>query len=345
MEQLKNNILITGATGAIGSEILKQLDAKNQLDGVSVLVRNSKKTRKVLKPFIGKINVIYGDITNRNIVNKAVSNQDIVIHLAAIIPTVIDDNDDLVTRVNVGGTENIVRSMEQECPDALLLFSSSIAIYGDRIKDPNIQISDPPKGLEQDNYSRTKVDAEDIIRSSKLNWSIFRLTVIMGIGNHKISGIMFDVPLATPFEIASVRDTASAFVNSMNHKEELTGRIFNLGGGELCRLTYLEFLSKAFNAFGLGKPHFPEYAFAKQNFHCGYYIDGDELERIIHFRSDTIESYFNRFDASVPYIQRLFTLPFQRIIKWFLLKLSAPYKAYKKKDVAKINFFFGNIES
>ena len=88
------------------------------------------------------------------------------------------------------GTENIVRSMEQECPDALLLFSSSIAIYGDRIKDPNIQISDPPKGLEQDNYSRTKVDAEDIIRSSKLNWSIFRLTVIMGdwkpqnFGNH-----------------------------------------------------------------------------------------------------------------------------------------------------------------
>ena len=166
----------------------------------------------------------------------------------------------------------------------------------------------------------------------------------MGIGNHKISGIMFDVPLETPFEIATVRDTARAFVQSIDHREKLTGRIFNLGGGETCRLTYFDFLSRAFNAFGLGKINFPNYAFAKQNFHCGHYIDGDDLEAIIHFRSDDIESYFKRFDASVPRVQRFFTLPFAGIIKWFLLKLSSPYKAYKNGDQEKINFFFGNIE-
>lgn len=346
--ELRNNnqkILITGTTGAIGSEVLNQLNASNKLNGVSVLVRDSKNTRKVLKPFIDKINVIYGDITNRDIVKKAVKNQDIVVHLAAIIPSIIDNNDDLVNRVNVGGTENIVRSMETECPNALLLFSSSIAIYGDRIIDPEIRISDPPKGLDHDNYSRTKVDAETIIKSSKLNWSIFRLTAIMGIGNHKISGIMFDVPLETQFEIATVRDTARAFVNSLDHKEELTGRVFNLGGGESCRITYFDFMSRAFNAFGLGKINFPEYAFAKQNFHCGHYMDGNELETILQFRKDNIESYFKRFDTSVPMIQRLLTLPFRGIIKWFLLKLSMPYKAYKNGDQEKINFFFGNIES
>jgi nucleoside-diphosphate-sugar epimerase len=337
-------ILITGTTGAVGSEVLKQLDTANKLGGVTVLVRDSKNTRKVLKPFRDKINVRYGDITNLAIVKEAVKNQDIVIHLAAIIPTVEDDNDELVKRVNVGGTENIVRSMEAGCPNALLLFSSSIAIYGDRIKDPDIRISDPPKGLDHDNYSRTKVDAETLIKSSKLNWSIFRLTAIMGIGNHKISGIMFNVPLETPFEIATVRDTARAFVNSIDHAEALTGRIFNLGGGEACRITYFDFLSRAFKAFGLGKINFPNYAFAKQNFHCGHYIDGDELEAIIHFRSDDIESYFKRFDASVPRIQRFFTLPFGGIVKWFLLKLSVPFNAYKKGDQEKINFFFGNIE-
>lgn len=336
-------ILLTGATGAIGAEVLKQLHAANKLNGVTTLVRDTKNTRTILKPFSDKINVIYGDITNRDIVKKAVKNQDIVIHLAAIIPTVEDDNDKLVSSVNVGGTDNIVRSMETECPNAFLLFSSSIAIYGDRIKDPDIRISDPPKGLDHDNYSRTKVAAETIIMYSKLNWSIFRLTAIMGIGNHKISGMMFDVPLETPFEIATVRDTARAFLNSINHKEELTGRIFNLGGGERCRLTYFDFLSRAFNAFGLGKLNFPNYAFATQNFHCGNYIDGDELEAIIHFRSDDIESYFKRFDASVPGVQRFFTLPFGGIIKWLLLKLSAPYKAYKKGDKEKINFFFGTI--
>lgn len=337
-------ILLTGATGAIGSEILKQLYVDNKLNCVTVLVRDSKNTRKVLKPFSDKINIIYGNITNLNIVKKAVKNQDVVVHLAAIIPTVKGGDDKFINRVNVGGTNNIVRSMETECPNALLLFSSSIAIYGDRIKDPNIRISDPPKGLDHDNYSRTKIDAETIIKSSKLNWSIFRLTAIMGIGNHKISGIMFDVPLETSLEIATVRDTARAFVNSIDHQEELAGKIFNLGGGESCRLTYFNFLSRVFNAFGLGKLNFPNYAFATQNFHCGYYIDGNELEDIIHFRSDNIESYFNRFNDSVPWVQRFFTLPFSGIIKWFLLKLSLPYKAYKKGDKEKINFFFCNME-
>ena len=126
--------------------------------------------------------------------------------------------------------------------------------------------------------------------------------------------------------------------------DELNGKLFNLGGGEQCRITYLDFMTRAFNAFGMGKVNFPEYAFAKQNFHCGHYTDGDELEEIIHFRSDDIESYFKRFDASVPGIQRFFTLPFGGIIKWFLLKLSIPYKAYKKGDQEKINFFFGNID-
>ncbi len=345
MELNKTKILITGATGAIGSEVLNQLQTANKLNGVSVLVRDSKNTRKVLKPFIDKINVIYGDITNINIVKKAVANQNIIIHLAAIIPSIQNNNDELVSRVNFGGTENIVRSMETECPNALLLFSSSIAIYGDRIKDPDIRISDPPKGLDHDNYSRTKLEAETMIKSSKLNWSIFRLTAIMGIGNHKISGIMFEVPLETSFEIATVRDTARAFVNSLDHKEELTGRVFNLGGGESCRLSYFDFLSRAFNAFGLGKINFPNYAFAKQNFHCGHYIDGDKLEAIVNFRSDDISSYFKRFDASVPWAQRFLTIPFAGIIKWFLLKLSKPYKAFKNNDQEKISFFFDKIES
>lgn len=340
----KKNILLTGGTGAVGSEILKQLHETNRLDGVSVLVRDSKHTRKILKPFVGKIKIFYGDITDFESVKKAVKNQDVVIHLAALIPTVEDSNEELVNRVNVGGTENIVQSMETVSPDAFLLYSSSIAIYGDRIKDPNIKKSDPPKGLDHDNYSRTKVDAEAIITSSKLNWSIFRLTAIMGIGNHKISGIMFDVPLETNFEICTVRDTARAFINSIEHVNELNGNLYNLEGGEQCRITYFDFMSRAFNAFGMGKVNFPEYAFAKQNFHCGHYVDGDELENVIHFRSDDIESYFKRFDASVPKIQRFLTIPFGGIVKWSLLKLSVPYKAYRKNDQEKINFFFGNIE-
>lgn len=340
----RKNILLTGGTGAVGLEVLKQLHGSNRLDGVSVLVRDSKHTRKVLKPFGSKIKIFYGDITKPDTLIEACKNQDYCIHLAAIIPPLSEDNKPLGRNVNTEGTRNVVQALENNSPNAFLLYSSSIVVYGDRLKTPEIRTTDSLETEHNDNYGLSKIDAEAIIRDSKLKWSIFRLTAIMGIGNHKVSGIMFDVPLETKMEIATVRDTARAFINSIDHSAELKARTFNLGGGENCRLTYLDFLTRAFRAFGMGKINFPDFAFARQNFHCGHYMDGDDLEAIIQFRSDNIESYFKRFDASIPKIQRIFTLPFCGIIKYFLLKLSVPYKAYKTGDKEKINFFFGNIE-
>lgn len=335
-------ILITGATGAVGFEILRQLAEKGNLSNVSVLVRDTKKNRKKMTQFKG-LKIHFGDITDLSATRNAVKKKDLIIHLAALIPTIEAKNIDLVNRVNIGGTDNIIKSMEQECPDAFLLFSSSVAIYGDRIKGPYIKVEDPPLGAEHDNYSKTKVAAEQLIRESKLRWSIFRLTAIMGIGNHKINPLMFEMPLETPMEFATVRDTARAFVHAIDHLSELEGQTFNLSGGEACRITFNDFLGRAFNLFGLGKLNFPKYAFAFQNFHCGYYDDANRLEEILKFRRDTTETYFQRFKKSVPQIQRIATLPFGWAVKRYLLSLSEPYKAYKKGEADKIKYFFGEL--
>ncbi len=335
------NILLTGATGAIGTEFLRQMQDANRLGEVAVLVRPSRKNEKKLKAFSGIGKVYFGDLHDLDVLNEAVKGKSLVIHLAAIIPTVESKNEKLVTRVNVEGTQNLVDAMEAHAPEAFLLFSSSVAIYGDRIKNPDIKLGDPLLGPDYDLYSRTKVAAEEIIQKSKLNWSIYRLSAIMGVGNHKISGIMFYVPLETPMEITTVRDTARALVHTIEKTAEVNQRIFNLGGGESCRISYGDFMTRAFEAFGMGPVNFPKYAFAKQNFHCGYYIDGHELEEILHFRTDTIDTYFERFRASVPAIQRLVTRPFAGIIKWFLARLSEPLKAYKRGDQEQINFYFG----
>ena len=334
-------ILITGSTGAIGLEILQQLDQRDSLENVTVLARNSKKNRKKLKPFTDKIRVIYGDVTSETSIQDAVFGQDIIFHLAALIPTVEDEDHELVKRVNIIGTKNVVEAMKAVTPNAFLIFSSSVATYGDRLKDPMIKVDDELKGSEHDNYAFTKVEAENLIRNSGLNWCIYRLSAIMGIGNHKVSTMMFDMPLETPMEFATVRDTARAFINSTEHLGELKHRTFNLSGGIHCRIVYKEFIEKAFYHFGLGKVSFPKYAFATQNFHCGYFLDCDELEEILHFRSDDVESYFTEFKGSVPAAQRYLTMPFAWVVKKYLLTLSKPYKAYKKNDRDKMNHFFG----
>ena len=335
------NILITGATGAIGLEILRQLKEGHQLDGISVFARYSKKNRKKLAPYAKDISIFWGDIMDANSLIPACKNQNVVVHLAGLIPPAFHDNDERSTKINVEGTRNVISVLEEHAPNAFLVFSSSVVVYGDRLQNPEIKVGDPLDPDQYDQYGVAKIITETDIQHSKLNWTILRLSAIMGIGNHEISGIIFHVPLDTPMEICTIRDTARAFVKAPDHLDQLNKRIFNLGGGEACRISYFDFLSRAFKSFGMGKVNFPKYTFATMNFHCGYYMDGDDLENILHFQSDTIASYFERFHASVPNIQRVITRPFAGIAKWYLKTLSAPYKAYKSQNEADMVRFFG----
>jgi nucleoside-diphosphate-sugar epimerase len=334
-------VLITGASGIIGIELLRQLKITNRLDGISVFVRESKKNRKLLASYENLISIFWGDMMDRASLIPACKNQDAVIHLAGLIPPAFHENDARSFEINVEGTRNIISTLEEHAPKASLVFSSSVAVYGDRLKTPEILVEDSLDPDQFDQYGCAKIQSETDIQNSKLNWSILRLSAIMGVGNHKVSGIIFHVPLDTSMEICTVQDTARAFVNVPDHLDELNKRIFNLGGGSECRVSYRDFLSHAFNSFGMGKLNFPRYTFATCNFHCGYYMDGDDLETILHFQSDNMDSYFERFRAGVNPVQRLLTRPFAGIIKWYLRTLSEPYKAYKNQDKEEMIRFFG----
>jgi FlaA1/EpsC-like NDP-sugar epimerase len=61
-----NQVLITGATGAIGIQLLKTLRLEEKLKGVSVFARDSKKNRKILADFSGDITIHFGDITHKD---------------------------------------------------------------------------------------------------------------------------------------------------------------------------------------------------------------------------------------------------------------------------------------
>lgn len=334
---MKKHILLTGASGSVGYEILQQLISKKQYH-ITVFDIKSKNSQKKLKKFNNKCNIIYGDISSKSDVDKITKNQDVVLHLAAIIPPLADDSPPLAEKVNVQGTKNLIESLQKNSPQAFFVYSSSVSVYGDRVKNPNIKVGDPLIPSEGDEYAVTKITSENILRNSRLNWTIFRLSAIMG--NHKISKLMFHMPLETSMEICTPKDTARAFVNSIEQQAILSNKIFNLGGGISCRLTYRELLSQSFKIFGLGALNFPEKAFAEKNFHCGNYIDGDDLEAILHFRRETKEDYFNKVASELNPIIKIFTICFRCIIKKILLLKSEPYRAYHQKNTVMIKRFF-----
>lgn len=318
-------VLLTGASGTIGQNVIAQLaeDSRYQL---TVFDLESRGAAAAFAPYQDRIRIVYGDISKFDQVEKACRDQDTVIHLAAIIPPLADEKPDLAQKVNVIGTHNLIRALEKHSPQAFVLFSSSISVYGDRVETPQIRVSDAIRPSAGDFYAQTKIEAEKALRESRLHWSIFRLAAVMGVSNHKLSSLMFHMPLNTSLEMITPEDSARAFVHALGRLEILQGRTFNLGGGELCRTSYKDFLNRSFKAFGLGSMLFPEGAFAERNFHCGYYADGDELEDLLSFRKQTLSGYYAQVDASVPAFKRVLARIFNLFVQGYLLLLSEPFR-------------------
>ena len=92
-----------------------------------------------------------------------------------------------------------------------------------------IRVGDALRPSEGDEYAKTKILAEQLIQESKLDWCILRLSAIMGVDNHKLSGLIFHMPLATPMEITTPEDTGLAFANAIAKRELLSKLIWNPG--------------------------------------------------------------------------------------------------------------------
>lgn len=335
----QKSILLTGASGTVGFEVLKQLVKISNLY-ITIFDKKTKVSVEKFKNFKDKVEVVYGDITNRADLEKVVNSKDYIIHLAAIIPPAADDLPKLAKKVNVDGTQNLVQLLELHSPNCFFIYSSSISVYGDRLENPYISVDDPLIPSPGDEYALTKIAAEEILQQSNLDWTIFRLAAIMG--GHKMSRLMFHQPLNTSLEIATPKDTARAFVNAIEKQPELSRKIFNLGGGESCRIDYEGFLERSFDIFGLGELNFPDKAFAEKNFHCGFYADGDALEHILHFRRDSLEDYFEMESEKVSSFKKFGASLLRKPIKQYLLKQSEPLIAFKENDVKMKKQFFGN---
>jgi nucleoside-diphosphate-sugar epimerase len=311
-------ILLTGATGNVGFETLKKLIRDEH--EVTVLEIYSAKNKMRLNQYKDKIFTVFGSVMDEELINEIVVDKDVIIHLAAIIPPLADEKPDLARQTNVLGTLNIVNAIKKQIKKPFLIYSSSISVYGDRLENYDIQVGDMLKPSVGDHYAQTKIDAENIILNSNIEYTIFRLGAVMG--NPKINPLMFHMPLKTKLEIVSNVDVGEALVKSIHHLKDLQGQIFNLGGGEKCRTSYHDFLENMFRINGLKPRDINLDAFALNNFHCGYYIDGHKLNNILNFQNDTLITYYERLKKETPSYKRFVTNVFSKPILYFMQRKS-----------------------
>lgn len=334
-------VLLTGASGSVGYETLKQLvSAGHEVTAIDI---KSRRSARRLRKYRERARIVYGDIRDKQLVDILAQDQDVIIHLAAIIPPQADRAPELTRAVNYVGTKNIVDAIAKQKAKPFLVFSSSVSVYGDRTENYWIKVTDPLKPSDGDYYAKMKIKTEEYIQSSPIRYTIFRFTAIMN--RPQTDPLMFHMPLNTRLEIATVRDTARALVKAIDHTKELNGRVFDLSGGEKCRTTYREFLIEMFRIYGLQYRYLRDVAFARRNFHCGYFLDGDVLENILHFRRDTLADYYRYVDKNTNKLTRFFSKIFSRPIIFFLTRKSEPLQAVKKRDKNLIRRFFGSSKT
>ncbi len=341
---MKKKILLTGASGAVGFETFLELLRRADRYVTRVFSLGTKSERRAFRPYSSRAEFVWGDLRDPQDIRRAVDGVDVVLHVAGIIPPLADHHPDLAWAVNVGGTKNLLKAVRAQDRPPKVVFTSSISVYGDRVHDPYITVGDPLQPSEGDEYARTKIAAEELIQESGVGWTIFRLCGIL-VGRLGIQPLMFHMPLDTALEWCHASDAGYALVQAIE-EEALLGRIFNLGGGERCRISARSFLQKMFAIWGLDPEIVPEYAFATRNFHSGYYADGDVLEDLLHFRRKTLQDYLDEVQAGVSPLQR-------RLVRWipkplvraWLLRMSEPLAAIRMNDEAQITRYYGSRQA
>jgi UDP-glucose 4-epimerase len=276
-------ILLTGATGNIGSHVLPEL------------VRRGHRVRTFARP--------NGDVTDPAAVAAAVEGVDTVIHLAAVIPPASDEQPERARQVNVDGTALLVAACRAQPRPPRLLFTSTFDVHGHTLDKPPPRHVDDPL-VATDPYTEHKIEGERLVRESGLDWAVFRLVDVPVLGIRDPHPIMFEIGLDNRIEAMHADDTALAIANALE-TPAVWRRILFIGGGPTCQLTYREYLARLLGAMGI-KP-LPDKAF-RDAVYATDWVDSAESEALLHYQRHTFDDIAAAIAATLGWRRRLVSL-------------------------------------
>jgi nucleoside-diphosphate-sugar epimerase len=352
----KRTILLTGASGSMGSEAFAELLRRSDRLNTRLILRPSPVNQRNFAPYDGRagVEIVWGDLTKLDDVKRAVAGVDAVLHPAAMISPEADRHPKIARKVNVGGTQNLIDAIKAEPGGASnipLVYVASVAQYGDRLP-PNewINVGDPLRPSVLDYYALTKMEAETAVIESGLKYWVSMRQTYIAIPNtlSLLDPILFHQPLGQRIELITNRDAGYGLVQTLDAPEDFWCRVYNMSGGPSCRVTYFEYMEQVFSMLGLGSYQkiFDRNWFALQNFHCGYYQDSEVLNGYLgHFR-DSLEDHLKQLDDAFPrWMKAGATICPKPLIKAYMKQMAEPLKWVKQGNDAYVNAFFGSKEA
>ena len=148
--------LVTGANGFTASHLVKVLEQRG--DAVVGLVRRSSDLSRLAGC---KLELLYGDLSDRALLQTAMAEVDTVFHLAAYVELGIVNAAEM-ERANVAGTRAVLEAA-QAARVAKFVYCSTIGIYGDTGGEAVDETFQRSQVGFSSAYDRTKYEAQQLV--------------------------------------------------------------------------------------------------------------------------------------------------------------------------------------
>lgn len=213
---MTEKVLVTGGFGLVGSQTVRQLAG----NGHRVIATDLGTPAQREAALPAGAEARWADLTDPRQVDQLIADVEptAIVHLAAVIPPAVYRSRELGRKVNVDATAALIRAAQAQPRPPRLVLASSNAVYGSRNphRHPERLTVDSPL-RPADLYGAHKVEAENQLRASGLEWVILRLGGVISIepGAMPFStdALFFESALPADGRIhtVDVRDVASAF--------------------------------------------------------------------------------------------------------------------------------------
>ncbi len=241
---MKTRVLITGANGLLATNVIIELLARNYL--VRGLLRNPQKFCGHRHP---NLELLQGDITDNEFLEKAVRDCDHLIHTAAITDqNLVSYND--YHQVNVSAVNELIKiSIREKVKRFVYISSANVFGHGSK-KNPGNEQTPPRKPFTASHYAMSKLRGQQIVlnHQDEIDVVVTCPSLMLGpydsgpsSGRIILIGYNKKIILCPPGgkNIVHVKDAAIGVVNALEKGK--SGEIYLLANENL---SYKEFFQK-----------------------------------------------------------------------------------------------------
>lgn len=355
-------IAMTGTSGNMGREALKQVLELSEVELVKILLtskrKNDKLSRRLKKQYGSRIEILRGTVANKDICRALVKDVEYVVHMAAVIPPASDANPEASRECNLLGAMALVDAVKECKPQPKYIHVSTMALYGNRsINRPFGRVGDPLTVSPFDYYAMHKLRGERYVLDAELDcFAVLRQTAMLHpnmMADNIKDGLMFHTTLNAPLEWVSSRDSGYLIKRILQRDgngevPQFWNNIYNIGAGKKGMDTGYDTFKDGFAIIG-GSPEkfFKPHWFATRNFHGMWFADGNELEDMFAFQRDDVSEYWKEI-GKMHKIYALGRLVPAKLMYLFLFRRlrfhrNSPDRWLRDGDVPRVTATFGSV--